>query len=84
VGSPPLRCFRRRRGGSTIGGSPGRLPPAKGTELGPIVPALEQIWKGSMGQSMKDFNFRSVTDKFNALVYQYPPHPGVPAIPPSI
>jgi len=45
---------------------------AKGTELGPIVPALEQIWKGSMGQSMKDFNFRSVTDKFNALVYQYP------------
>lgn len=45
---------------------------SKGTNLGPIVPALEQIWKGSMGQSMKDFNFRSVTDKFNALVYQYP------------
>lgn len=25
-----------------------------------------------MGQSVKDFNFRSVTSKFNDLVYQYP------------
>jgi predicted unusual protein kinase regulating ubiquinone biosynthesis (AarF/ABC1/UbiB family) len=45
---------------------------ARGTDVGPIVPALEQIWQNSMGQSMRDFNFRSVTARFNELVYQYP------------
>jgi len=37
-----------------------------------FVPALETIWKDSMGQSMADFNFRTVTSKFNELVYQFP------------
>jgi predicted unusual protein kinase regulating ubiquinone biosynthesis (AarF/ABC1/UbiB family) len=37
-----------------------------------FVPALETIWKDSMGQSMSDFNFRTVTSKFNKLVYQFP------------
>lgn len=55
---------------------------ARGTDVGPIVPALEQIWKNSLGQSMKDFNFRSVTDKFNQLVYQYPAR-GLLCLPPS-
>ncbi len=36
------------------------------------MPALEKIWADSKGQSLADFNFRTVTSKFNELVYQYP------------
>jgi hypothetical protein len=36
------------------------------------VPALEQIWTDCRGQSLATFNFRTVTDKFNKLVYRYP------------
>lgn len=43
-----------------------------GTDVSPIVPALEKIWADSMGRSLADFNFRTVTSKFNELVYQYP------------
>merc|ERR1712176_1224378 len=42
------------------------------TDIGPIVPALEQIWTDSLGKSLSEFNFRNVTGKFNELVYQYP------------
>ena len=45
---------------------------APGTDVTPIVPALEKIWADSLGQSMASFNFRSVTSKFNDLVYEYP------------
>jgi predicted unusual protein kinase regulating ubiquinone biosynthesis (AarF/ABC1/UbiB family) len=45
---------------------------APGTDVKPIVPALENIWADSMGRSLADFNFRTVTSKFNELVYQYP------------
>eukprot|EP00898_Chlorokybus_atmophyticus_P004037 jgi/Chlat1/4634/Chrsp3S05594 len=45
---------------------------APGTDITPIVPALEKIWQDSTGKSMADFNFRTVTDKFNKLVFQYP------------
>ncbi|EFJ50264.1 hypothetical protein VOLCADRAFT_89206 [Volvox carteri f. nagariensis] len=45
---------------------------APGTDIKPIVPALEKIWADSKGQSLADFNFRTVTSKFNELVYQYP------------
>ncbi|MEW5300846.1 MAG: hypothetical protein WDW36_003746 [Sanguina aurantia] len=45
---------------------------APGTNISPIVPALEKIWTDSKGQSLADFNFRTVTSKFNELVYQYP------------
>ena len=45
---------------------------AAGTDTSPIIPALEKIWKDSLGQSMAVFNFRTVTSKFNELVYQYP------------
>lgn len=43
-----------------------------GTDITPIVPALEKIWADSKGQALSDFNFRTVTSKFNELVYQYP------------
>lgn len=36
------------------------------------MPALEKIWRDSKGQQLADFNFRTVTSKFNELVYQYP------------
>ncbi|XP_068657200.1 protein ACTIVITY OF BC1 COMPLEX KINASE 1, chloroplastic [Aristolochia californica] len=45
---------------------------ASGTDVSPIVPALEAIWQNSSGKGLSDFNFRSVTGKFNQLVYQYP------------
>lgn len=45
---------------------------SKGTDLTPIVPALEKIWAAALGQSLADFNFRTVTSKFNELVYNYP------------
>ena len=45
---------------------------APGTDVKPIVPALEKIWADSMGKSLGDFNFRTVTGKFNELVYEYP------------
>ena len=43
-----------------------------GTDTAPIVPALEKIWTDSMGKGLAEFNFRTVTSKFNELVYQYP------------
>ncbi|CAI5495187.1 unnamed protein product [Closterium sp. Naga37s-1] len=45
---------------------------APGTDVTPIVPALEAIWQNSTGQSLADFNFRTVTRKFNQLVYNFP------------
>ncbi|KAJ7563673.1 hypothetical protein O6H91_03G120400 [Diphasiastrum complanatum] len=45
---------------------------APGTDITPIVPALEAIWQNSTGKGVADFNFRTVTGKFNQLVYQYP------------
>lgn len=45
---------------------------APGTDVRPIAPALQEIWQDSMGRSLADFNFRTVTSKFNDLVYQYP------------
>lgn len=45
---------------------------APGTDVTPIAPALQEIWQDSMGRSLADFNFRTVTSKFNDLVFQYP------------
>ncbi|KAL0324062.1 UNVERIFIED_CONTAM: protein ACTIVITY OF BC1 COMPLEX kinase, chloroplastic [Sesamum calycinum] len=45
---------------------------ASGTDVAPIIPALEAIWQNSVGKGLSDFNFRSVTGKFNQLVYNYP------------
>ncbi|RDY08407.1 Protein ACTIVITY OF BC1 COMPLEX KINASE 1, chloroplastic, partial [Mucuna pruriens] len=42
------------------------------TDVTPIIPALEAIWQNSAGKGLSDFNFRSVTGKFNQLVYNYP------------
>ncbi|GFS41981.1 protein kinase superfamily protein [Actinidia rufa] len=34
---------------------------ASGTDVAPIIPALEAIWQNSAGKGVSDFNFRSVT-----------------------
>lgn len=34
---------------------------APGTDVTPIIPALEAIWQNSTGKGLADFNFRSVT-----------------------
>ena len=34
---------------------------APGTDVEPIVPALETIWQDSTGKGLADFNFRTVT-----------------------
>lgn len=36
---------------------------APGTDVSPIIPALEAIWQNSAGKGLSDFNFRSVTGK---------------------
>ena len=43
-----------------------------GTDVSPIIPALERIWSDSRTRSLESFNFRTVTSMFNQLVYKYP------------
>ncbi|CAE8713088.1 unnamed protein product [Polarella glacialis] len=43
-----------------------------GTDVSELVPAMEEIWSDSMGKSIRDFNFRTVTGAFSKLVYQFP------------
>lgn len=41
---------------------------ASGTDVSPIIPALEAIWQNSAGKGLADFNFRSVTGKFTSSI----------------
>lgn len=41
---------------------------ASGTDVTPIIPALEAIWQNSSGKGLSDFNFRSVTGEFHILL----------------
>lgn len=42
------------------------------TDIQPIIPALESVFNDVIGQSVSDFNFKVVTDKFSELMYEYP------------
>ena len=42
---------------------------ASGTDVAPIIPALEAIWQNSAGKGVSDFNFRSVTGKKNSPLF---------------
>lgn len=44
---------------------------ASGTDVSPIVPALESIWQNSVGKGLADFNFRSVTGKLHVSCFIY-------------
>lgn len=38
----------------------------------PIIPALEAVLGNAIGESVKDFNFKTITDCFSSLMYEYP------------
>ena len=40
--------------------------------LDPIIPALEEVLGGSLGDSVGSFNFKAITDRFSELMYAYP------------
>lgn len=42
------------------------------TDIRPIVPALETVLGDVMGESVRDFNFKTITDRFSELMYDYP------------
>ena len=42
------------------------------TELTPIIPALEQVLGGALGDNVGSFNFKAITDRFSELMYAYP------------
>ena len=42
------------------------------TDITPIVPALEAVLDNAIGESVGDFNFKTITDHFSELMYEYP------------
>ncbi|MFM7394402.1 MAG: ABC1 kinase family protein, partial [Cyanobium sp.] len=42
------------------------------TDRSPIVPALEEVLGGALGENVGDFNFKAITDRFSELMYDYP------------
>lgn len=42
------------------------------TDIRPIVPALEVVLGNAIGKNVGDFNFKSITDSFSELMYEYP------------
>ncbi|MFM2311575.1 MAG: hypothetical protein RLZZ04_851 [Cyanobacteriota bacterium] len=42
------------------------------TDIQPIIPALETVLGNAVGESVADFNFKTITDEFSELMYEYP------------
>ena len=42
------------------------------TDIQPIIPALETVLGNAVGESVGDFNFKTITDEFSELMYEYP------------
>jgi predicted unusual protein kinase regulating ubiquinone biosynthesis (AarF/ABC1/UbiB family) len=42
------------------------------TDIEPIIPALELVFADAMGESVREFNFKTITDQFAGLMYEYP------------
>lgn len=42
------------------------------TDIYPIVPALEAVLGDVIGESVGNFNFKTITDRFSELMYEYP------------
>ncbi|MEG4285830.1 AarF/ABC1/UbiB kinase family protein [Microcoleus sp. A006_D1] len=42
------------------------------TDIMPIVPALESVLGDIVGENVGDFNFKTITDQFSELMYDYP------------
>jgi predicted unusual protein kinase regulating ubiquinone biosynthesis (AarF/ABC1/UbiB family) len=41
-------------------------------DISPIIPALERVLGNAMGESVGNFNFKTVTDEFSELMFEYP------------
>lgn len=41
-------------------------------DIQPIMPALEAVLGQALGASVQDFNFKTITDQFSELMYDYP------------
>jgi predicted unusual protein kinase regulating ubiquinone biosynthesis (AarF/ABC1/UbiB family) len=41
-------------------------------DISPIIPALERVLGNAMGESVGNFNFKTITDEFSELMFQYP------------
>ncbi|NER78425.1 MAG: AarF/ABC1/UbiB kinase family protein [Leptolyngbya sp. SIO1D8] len=42
------------------------------TDIEPIIPALEAVLGSALGAKVRDFNFKTITDGFSELMYEYP------------
>lgn len=42
------------------------------TDIKPIIPALETVLGNAVGESVGEFNFKTITDEFSELMYEYP------------
>jgi predicted unusual protein kinase regulating ubiquinone biosynthesis (AarF/ABC1/UbiB family) len=42
------------------------------TDLMPIIPALQKVLGSALGSKVRDFNFKTTTDQFSELMYEYP------------
>jgi predicted unusual protein kinase regulating ubiquinone biosynthesis (AarF/ABC1/UbiB family) len=42
------------------------------TDLEPIIPALEEVLGGALGENVGSFNFKAITDRFSELMFDYP------------
>ena len=61
--------------GITLASNPAlfaKLPFNPATDLAPIIPALEQVLGGALGDNVGSFNFKAITDRFSELMYAYP------------
>ncbi|NEO81128.1 AarF/ABC1/UbiB kinase family protein [Moorena sp. SIO4G3] len=45
---------------------------APNTDIQPIIPALEAVLGQAIGESVGNFNFKTITDQFSELMYDYP------------
>ncbi len=41
-------------------------------DISPIIPALERVLGNAIGESVGSFNFKTITDEFSELMFQYP------------
>ncbi len=45
---------------------------APDTDIKPIIPALESVLGEAIGRNVGSFNFKTITDRFSELMYDYP------------
>ncbi len=41
-------------------------------DISPIIPALERVLGNAIGESVSNFNFKTITDEFSELMFEYP------------